>query len=98
MQTHVAIVIFRYVSFQFFYYQIYEGHDEKGTSKHSAEETPSKDVTAESGELFIKFSTDATENGNGFSAEYSIGKYQQSIHVRIVVILYHYVCLSLSSQ
>ncbi|KAI0212152.1 hypothetical protein LSAT2_002927 [Lamellibrachia satsuma] len=51
--------------------KIYEGTDDTGTSRHFGTNRPA-DISAESGRLFIGFTTDAIGNDVGFYAEFSI--------------------------
>lgn len=66
------------------YCQIYEGTDDTGTSRHFGTNRPA-DISAESGRLFIGFTTDAIGNDIGFYAEFSIGKY--------IILARHVFCL-----
>ena len=49
-----------------------------GISKHTGDRKPAAVITAASGQLFVRFGTDAMKNSEGFFAEYSIGKYPES--------------------
>lgn len=80
------------------YYQIYDGSNTNGLRLHPASgftsnTRPKITLTAESGEMLVRFTSDALHSSTGWEAEFSAGNitfYDIIIHYIIIVYKFNY--------